>query len=206
MRASESCCSSYEQQQQQQQQQQHCCGGHSHSPSSSAAAAAAADAAADAAAPAAAAAAAPSAAAAAAAAAAAYSFCRYEADTIGKRLDDLLKRENLKTLIPSAAERAARVYNNVIQKGKKDGLSMEKGSADDLHLHEEILKEALVREIQLKVAHEMRQEQLLDSREGGLLANPSAYDEGPLCFLKPETIRDLMVDGVAVQQGFIGEE
>ena len=39
---------------------------------------------------------------------------------------------------------------------------------------------------------------------GLLLA--AGYQDGPLSFLAPETIRDLMVDGVAVQQGFIGDE
>ncbi|OEH77492.1 hypoxia- inducible factor prolyl hydroxylase [Cyclospora cayetanensis] len=106
-----------------------------------------------------------------------------------------------------------------------DGLTLERGSEEDRHLHEEILKEALLRETQFRVNQEMRQEQLLDSREGGLLANPcrlmqsacakkcwkndvvcaAAYDEGPLSYLRSETIRDLMVEGVAVQHGFVGE-
>ena len=32
---------------------------------------------------------------------------------------------------------------------------MEKGSPEDIHLHEEILKEALLREVQAQIAHEV---------------------------------------------------
>ncbi|XP_026189782.1 uncharacterized protein LOC34622124 [Cyclospora cayetanensis] len=143
--------------------------------------------------------------AAAASAAPAYRFCKDPADVIGARLDDWTSRDRIKSLLPAVCERAAKVYSNVVGKGHKDGLTLERGSEEDRHLHEEILKEALLRETQFRVNQEMRQEQLLDSREGGLLANPSAYDEGPLSYLRSETIRDLMVEGVAVQHGFVGE-
>lgn len=135
-----------------------------------------------------------------------YFFCRGDADAIGKRLDDWTSSERLQSIVGAVCERASKVYKNVVAKGIQDGLTIEKGGPDDRHLHDEILKESLVRELQLRIAQELRQERLLDSREGGLLANPSGYDEGPLSFLSSETIRDLMIDGVAMQQGFIGEE
>ncbi|KAL8453080.1 hypothetical protein Emag_002040 [Eimeria magna] len=165
-KASQGCCS---QQQQQQQQGDGCCskhGSHQHShPDASA------DPSKSAATAAAAAAGPPPA---AAAAAASYSFCKDETDDVGRRLDDWTSAERLRSVVGA-------VY----------GLSVEKGDADDHHLHDTIVKEALLRELQLRIAQE---------------ACVSGYQDGPLSFLRPETIRDLMVEGVAVQDGFIGEE
>ncbi|PHJ23109.1 hypoxia- inducible factor prolyl hydroxylase [Cystoisospora suis] len=77
---------------------------------------------------------------------------------------------------------------------------------EDRQLRLDVLKEALVREVQSRVLKQLRQERILDSHEGGLVANPSAYREGPLSYLTNEAIRDLMKQGVAVQHGFLGEE
>ncbi|KAL8269276.1 hypothetical protein Esti_006808 [Eimeria stiedai] len=194
-KASQGCCGNYPQQHQQQQQEGSCCskhGSHHHSHSNASADASKA-APAQAAGPAAA----------AAAAAAGYSFCKDETDDVGRRLDDWTSAERLRSVVGAVCERASKVYTNG---SAADGLSVEKGDANDRHLHDTILKEALLRELQLRIAQEMRQERLMDSHEGGLLANPSGYQDGPLSFLRPETIRDLMVEGVAVQDGFVGEE
>eukprot|EP00921_Rhytidocystis_pertsovi_P019106 GHVQ01030287.1.p1 GENE.GHVQ01030287.1~~GHVQ01030287.1.p1 ORF type:complete len:538 (-),score=117.83 GHVQ01030287.1:866-2479(-) len=132
-----------------------------------------------------------------------YVFKKDPEDHLGESLDSWASPSGLLSILPQICDSAARVYNRVMQKGRKDGLHMP-GKAEEKQLRREILKESLIRTIQTKVQDQMRVCRSAESLEGGLLANPSGYTEGPLNTLHEETMRDLMHNGFAVQKDLIG--
>ncbi|KEP62763.1 UNVERIFIED_CONTAM: hypoxia- inducible factor prolyl hydroxylase (phd2), putative [Hammondia hammondi] len=133
-----------------------------------------------------------------------YRFQKDAEDGIGAMLDEWTSLEKLRELAGPVAERAATVYDNVKAKGEAEGFEL--SAAEEKQLRHDVLKEALIREIYARICTELRRERLRDCREGGLLANPKGYREGPLSFLTNETVHDLMKKGFAVQRGFLGEK
>ncbi|PFH37084.1 putative hypoxia- inducible factor prolyl hydroxylase (phd2) [Besnoitia besnoiti] len=132
-----------------------------------------------------------------------YRFQKDADDHLGALLDEWTGEEKLRQIAAEVTERAALVYDNVRAKGEAEGLEL--GVPEEKQLRQDVLKEALVREIHARINSELRRERLRDCREGGLLANPNGYRDGPLSYLANDTIRDLMKEGVAVQRGFLGE-
>ncbi|ESS31116.1 putative hypoxia- inducible factor prolyl hydroxylase (phd2) [Toxoplasma gondii VEG] len=133
-----------------------------------------------------------------------YRFQKDGEDGIGAMLDEWTSLEKLREIAGPVAERAATVYDNVKAKGEAEGFEL--SDAEEKQLRHDVLKEALIREIYSRICTELRRERLRDCREGGLLANPKGYREGPLSFLTNETVHDLMKKGFAVQRGFLGEK
>eukprot|EP00922_Rhytidocystis_sp_ex-Travisia-forbesii_P055550 GHVS01082271.1.p2 GENE.GHVS01082271.1~~GHVS01082271.1.p2 ORF type:complete len:423 (-),score=52.81 GHVS01082271.1:1575-2843(-) len=135
----------------------------------------------------------------------AYVFKKDESDVIGGILDDCVSREGLTKMAGEVAESAGAIYDRVVEKGNKDGLSLGQEKEEEM-IRKDILKETLIRQIQRRVHQQMLSKQNMDSREGGLLANPSGYKYGPLDNLRPETISNLMNIGFAVQEDFLGPQ
>lgn len=133
-----------------------------------------------------------------------YRFQKDAEDSLGAMLDEWTKPAKLREIAGSVAERAATVYDNVKARGEAEGFSL--SGEEEKQLRQDVLKEALVREIHACICTELRRERLRDCREGGLLANPKGYREGPLSYLTNETVRNLMKEGFAVQHGFLGEK
>eukprot|EP01066_Platyproteum_vivax_P003553 Platyproteum_vivax@DN14488_c0_g1_i1.p1 len=133
-----------------------------------------------------------------------YHFEKRSDDSIGTMLDRATADHYLQEILVEVVERAADIHAKVLHRGEKDGIDLPVEEAN--RLREDILQEALIRTIHKKVVEELRAGHNYDSSDGGLLANPAGYKNGPLDWLASDTIRDLVVKGYGVQHRFFGEQ
>ncbi|CBZ54751.1 conserved hypothetical protein [Neospora caninum Liverpool] len=74
-----------------------------------------------------------------------YRFQKDAEDSLGAMLDEWTKPAKLREIAGSVAERAATVYDNVKARGEAEGFSL--SGEEEKQLRQDVLKEALVREI-----------------------------------------------------------
>lgn len=102
-------------------------------------------------------------------------------------------------------EKCASVLEGLQSRVQKERVKFSENDA--VHIQNEIIKEALVRQIHIAVGNCMIENAKQDVKEGGLLATPAGYN-GPrsLNELDASTVSGLMQKGWAFQKNFLGSK
>eukprot|EP01069_Polyplicarium_translucidae_P001672 Polyplicarium_translucidae@DN1764_c0_g1_i1.p1 len=133
-----------------------------------------------------------------------YVFRKTDDDNIGAVLDESITDARLREVLASVAERSHHVYQRIVKSGKNENMVL--NTSESSRIKREVLQEVLSREILKAAATRAKLSHVRSSHDGGLLANPAGYRDGPLSTLHNVTIASLMNTGRAVQEGLLGEE
>eukprot|EP00929_Paragymnodinium_shiwhaense_P030551 TRINITY_DN17292_c0_g1_i1.p1 TRINITY_DN17292_c0_g1~~TRINITY_DN17292_c0_g1_i1.p1 ORF type:complete len:415 (-),score=87.46 TRINITY_DN17292_c0_g1_i1:118-1362(-) len=125
-------------------------------------------------------------------------------DVAYRLIQHYTKFATLCDFVPIVMEQTADIYKRVEEKGRRDGLVMDKES--EIKVLRDIIKEALIRHVLKCVNTENSTNHASGSHDGGLLATPQGYTAGDLNELHADTIRDLMEKGSACQDEFMDED
>ena len=124
--------------------------------------------------------------------------------TLERLVSEVTSRSNLYKILPKLLDQTAEIFENIKNKGKKDGLLLD--SETEKKLVSQVLEEALTRKLTQEVNLVNRQEEETFSKQPLLLAYPSGYKEEEnteLDVLTGDTIRELMENNFAIQDGLL---
>lgn len=124
--------------------------------------------------------------------------------TLERLVSEVTSRSNLYRILPGFLEQTATVFERIKEKGREDGLVLE-GETEKKVLTQ-VLEEAITRRLVMEVNAVNRKEEESFSKQPLLLAYPSGYKEetnAELEFLSQDTVKELMENDLAVQDGIL---
>eukprot|EP00927_Polykrikos_kofoidii_P050916 TRINITY_DN44754_c0_g1_i1.p1 TRINITY_DN44754_c0_g1~~TRINITY_DN44754_c0_g1_i1.p1 ORF type:complete len:437 (+),score=98.78 TRINITY_DN44754_c0_g1_i1:163-1311(+) len=124
-------------------------------------------------------------------------------DVAFRLIEEHTKHSSLCDMVGPLMEQTAEIFQRVVDKGKRDGMSMDKEA--EIEVLRSIIKESLVRHCLKCINSDNSGSYASGSHDAGLLATPQGYYAGDLESLNGETIRNLMERGYSYQDEFMTE-
>lgn len=107
-------------------------------------------------------------------------------------------------MVAPVIEQANKIFNNVVEKGKREGCHP-MDTETEIQVTRDVIKECLIRQVLKKVNEDNSGNFASGSHDAGLLATPQGYP-GELDSFSADSLRGLMENGYGWQDGFVDED